>query len=158
MARTSSTTVNRSESRHPYHLIIGRKFNLSPLSVMFIIGFFGEGVLFLLLFLFCFCFFLGLHPQHMEVPRLGVKLELQLPAYSTSTATWNLSLIWAYTTADSNARFLTLWAKPGIEPASSWILFSFITHWAIMGTPWWIFQIFPPHSNVSEDKNRGYKT
>ena len=26
------------------------------------------------------------HLQHMEVPRLGVKYELQLPAYSTATA------------------------------------------------------------------------
>ena len=32
-------------------------------------------------------FFLGPHLQHMEVPRLGVKLELQLPAYTTATAT-----------------------------------------------------------------------
>ena len=31
--------------------------------------------------------FLGLHPQHMEVPRLGVESELQLPAYATATAT-----------------------------------------------------------------------
>ena len=29
--------------------------------------------------------FLGPHPQHMEVPRLGVQLELQLPAYATAT-------------------------------------------------------------------------
>ena len=35
--------------------------------------------------IFFFCF-LGLHLQHMEVPRLGVKLELQLPAYTTATA------------------------------------------------------------------------
>ena len=28
-----------------------------------------------------------LHPQHMEVPRLGVEFELQLPAYTTATAT-----------------------------------------------------------------------
>ena len=40
---------------------------------------------FLLLF---FCF-LGLHPRHMEVPRLGVKSEVQLPAYTT--VTWDLS-------------------------------------------------------------------
>uniref|UniRef100_A0A8D0YFV1 Roundabout guidance receptor 2 n=1 Tax=Sus scrofa TaxID=9823 RepID=A0A8D0YFV1_PIG len=38
----------------------------------------------------CFCFlhlfvFLGLHPQHMEVPRRGVKLELQLLVYTTAT-------------------------------------------------------------------------
>ena len=31
--------------------------------------------------------FLGPHPWHMEVPRLGVKLELQLPAYATATTT-----------------------------------------------------------------------
>ena len=40
---------------------------------------------------FCFGLFLGPHPQHMEVPRLGVKLELQLPAYATATATLDLS-------------------------------------------------------------------
>ena len=34
-----------------------------------------------------FFFFLGLHLQYMEVPRLGVKSELQLPAYTTVTAT-----------------------------------------------------------------------
>ena len=31
-----------------------------------------------------FCF-LGLHPQHMEVSRLGVKSEPQLPAYATAS-------------------------------------------------------------------------
>ena len=30
--------------------------------------------------------FLALHPQHMEVPRLGVQSELQLPACATATA------------------------------------------------------------------------
>ena len=30
--------------------------------------------------------FLGPHPQHTKVPRLGIKLELQLPAYATATA------------------------------------------------------------------------
>jgi len=34
--------------------------------------------------------FLGLH---MEVPRLGVESELQLPVYTTATATPDLSLI-----------------------------------------------------------------
>ena len=37
--------------------------------------------------LFCFCF-LGLHLQHMEVLRLGVKSELQLLAYAIATAKW----------------------------------------------------------------------
>ena len=41
---------------------------------------------------FFFCF-LGPHPHHMEVPKLEVKLELQLPAYTTTIATQNLSHI-----------------------------------------------------------------
>ena len=39
-----------------------------------------------------FCF-LGPHLWHMEVPRLGVELEPQLPAYFTATATPDPSLI-----------------------------------------------------------------
>ena len=35
--------------------------------------------------------FLRLHPWHMEVPRLGVKSELQLLAYTTTTANVGLS-------------------------------------------------------------------
>ena len=35
--------------------------------------------------------FLGPHLQHMEVPRLGVESELQLPAYARATATPDLS-------------------------------------------------------------------
>ena len=38
-------------------------------------------------------FFLGLHPWHMQVPRLGVKLELQLLVCTTVTATRDLSRI-----------------------------------------------------------------
>ena len=37
-----------------------------------------------------FCF-LELHPQYMGVPRLRVDSELQLPAYTTATATWDPS-------------------------------------------------------------------
>ena len=36
-------------------------------------------------------FFLGPHVRHMEVPRLGVESELQMPAYATATATRDLS-------------------------------------------------------------------
>ena len=32
-----------------------------------------------------FVLFLGPHPQHIEVPRLGLKSELQLPVYATAT-------------------------------------------------------------------------
>ena len=36
-----------------------------------------------ILFYFIFCF-LGFYLQHVEVPRLGVISELQLPAYATA--------------------------------------------------------------------------
>ena len=48
----------------------------------------------------------------MEIPRLGVQSELSLLGYIT---------------AHSNAGSLTHWARPGIEPASSWILVRFVS-------------------------------
>ena len=42
---------------------------------------------------FFFLVFLGLHLWHMEVPRLGVESELQLPAYSTAIAIRDLSCV-----------------------------------------------------------------
>ena len=42
---------------------------------------------------FFFFVFLGPHSQHMEVPRLGVKSELQLPASTRATATEDLSRV-----------------------------------------------------------------
>ena len=44
--------------------------------------------------LFFFFSFLGPHQWHMEVPRLGVESELQLPAYTTAIATRDLSHIY----------------------------------------------------------------
>ena len=46
-----------------------------------------------LLYLFVYFVFLGLHLQHMGVPRLGVELELQPPAYARATATRDLSRV-----------------------------------------------------------------
>ena len=61
--------------------------------------------------------------QHMEVLRLGVKLELQLPAYATATATRNIQAASeTYATACGNAGSPTHWVRPGIEPKSLWIL------------------------------------
>ena len=46
-----------------------------------------------LFFTYLFFIFLGPHPWHMEVPRLGLKSELQLQAYTAATAMQDLSLI-----------------------------------------------------------------
>ena len=42
---------------------------------------------------FFFLIFLGPHLRHIEVPRLEVKLELQLPTYTTATPTPDRSLV-----------------------------------------------------------------
>ena len=66
-------------------------------------------------FSFFFFFFFRATPKHMEVLRLGFKLELQLPEPAT------------YTTAHGNAGSLTHWTGPRIKSSSSWILVVFIT-------------------------------
>ena len=79
----------------------------------------------------------------MDVSSLAVKSELQLPAYTTATATQDPNCVCSLHTAHSNARSLTHWAGPGIKYASSWILVAFVTCWAPMGTlsngPTWDF-------------------
>ena len=61
-----------------------------------------------------FCFFvclsllfLGPHLWHMEVPRLGVTLELQLLAYATATATLDPSWVFDLCDSSCNVRSLT---------------------------------------------------
>ena len=54
-----------------------------------------------------FCVGGSAHSQHMEVPRLEVELELQLPAYTTATATRDPSSSVTYTTAHGNGGSLT---------------------------------------------------
>ena len=56
---------------------------------------------------FFFLSFLGLHPWHMEVSRLGVELELQLLAYTTAKQHGILATSATYTTAHGNAGSLT---------------------------------------------------
>ena len=89
---------------------------------------------FLLLLLLLFCLFRAT-PETCGSPRLGVKSQLQLPAYTTATVTQDPNHVSTYTTAQGDVGSLTHWARPGIEPASSWILVRFIKSGATMGTP-----------------------
>ena len=73
-AKVSCRVRADAGSAHPQH----RKSACHPVKQMSsLLGCFKK------IFFLCF---LGPHPQHMEVPRLGVESELQLPAYSTTTA------------------------------------------------------------------------
>ena len=85
-------------------------------------------------FFWLFLFFLGPQPQHMEVPRPGSNWSCscgptpQPQQHGIPAA----SVIYI---AHGNARSFTHWSRPGIEPASSWILVGFINHWAMTRTP-----------------------
>ena len=66
---------------------------------------------------FNFFVFLGPCLRHMEVPRLRVKSEpwlLACPSHSSAQSELCLQ--------PGNTGFFTHWTRPGIEPASSWIL------------------------------------
>ena len=73
-----------------------------------------------------FFFFLGLHPQHMEVPRLGVESELQLQAYSTATAILDQSCVCNLYHNSWQCWILNRLSQ-GIRPTFSWILLGFIS-------------------------------
>ena len=67
----------------------------------------------------------------MEVPRLGVKSELQLPGYTTATATLGRT----YTSAHSNAGSFNPMSEARDQTCilmnTSWVHYC----WALMGTP-----------------------
>ena len=63
----------------------------------------------------------------MEVPRLGVKLKLWLPAYAKPQQCQTQAACVTCRTPHGNARSLTHWVRPGIEPTSSWILVRFVS-------------------------------
>ena len=97
---------------------------------------------FLLIAEFSLCYFilfyfsfLGPHPRHTEVPRLGMELEPQLQRSQFPAASVIYTVL-----ACSNTGSLTQWARPRIEPTSSWILVGFLSHWVTTGTPLcWFF-------------------
>ena len=71
---------NNTGSFNPLGLA-GDQTHASTVTQTAALGFFFLIAFIYLLFIYCF---LGQHPWHMEIPRLGVKLELQLSAYITA--------------------------------------------------------------------------
>ena len=88
---------------------------------------------------FVFSLFLGSHPGHMEVPRLG----------------WNRNCSCWPNHSHSNMGSLTHWARPGIEPMPSWILVGFVNHWAMTGNSFHniYYWIYLKLIWIDEDKN-----
>ena len=77
----------------------------------------------------------------MEIPRLGVKSELEPLAYATAAQQCGIqAMSMTHTTAHGNDESLTHWASPRMEPESSWVLVGFVNCWAMKGTPQWLLE------------------
>ena len=63
----------------------------------------------------------------MEVPKLGVSLALQLPAYTTAIATPDPNRVCDLPHSSWQLWILNPLKRPGIKPVSSWIFVGFIT-------------------------------
>ena len=79
--------------------------------------------------------FLGPHPWHMEVPRLGVELELLLPAYTTATAMPNLSHICELHHSSRQWQILNPLSKARNWTCDLLNAGQICFHWATMWTP-----------------------
>ena len=62
----------------------------------------------------------------MEVPKLGVELELQLPADTTAVAMLDLSCVFDLHHSSWQHRILNPLSEARDEPATSWLLVGFI--------------------------------
>ena len=83
------STLDLLTHYHYLHLELSQHIKISMFKTKHLIY---ASMLKSLPFLFFLSFvFLGPHPQHMEVPRLGAESELLPPAYATATATWDPS-------------------------------------------------------------------
>ena len=82
-------------------------------------------------YFFSFVCFLGPHLRQVEVPRLGVEVELELPAYATATR----DPMCLRPTPQLTAGSLTHWERPGIELETSWFLVPIHFPCATTGTP-----------------------
>ena len=96
---------------------------------------FHDGCLLLVSFRFFSVFLLGPYTQHMEVPRLGVKLELQLLA----TATPDLSRVCDLHRSSRQRRILNLLIVPeaGDWTCNLMVPSRFCFRCAMTGTPCW---------------------
>ena len=81
----------------------------------------------LIFILFYFVFFLGPYYWHMEIPRLGLNQNCSRWPTPQLQQWWIWAWFSTFTTAHSNARSLTHWERPEIEPASLWMLIRFVS-------------------------------
>ena len=69
------------------------------------------------------------------IPQARNQIGAAAEVYATAMATLDPSHIYDLHHSCGNMGSLTHWVRPGIKPASSWILAWFLTHWTTRGTP-----------------------
>ena len=84
-------------------------------------------------FFFFFLVFLGLHLRHVEVPRLEVKLELQLPVLAT--AVQNLSHVHDLHHSSQQSQILKALSKARHQICVLMDASQICFRWAMIGTP-----------------------
>ena len=109
------------------------------------------------LFFLSFFFFLLFRaaPVAYEVPKLGVELEIQVPAYSRATATQDLSRVCDLHHSSWQCWILPMseardWTRILMDP--SWVCY----HWAMRGTPESCFLqlLFHKHAPVIKNSSK----
>ena len=107
-------------------------------------------VLLQLIFFFLLSF-LGLHPRHMKVHRLGIKSELQQPACTTAEATPDLSHISDLHHSSRQGRILNPLGKARDRTRDLMVPSRIRFHCATAGTPYepHIYSSFTFHFNYS---------
>ena len=91
-----------------------------------------------LMFCLLVCLFFGLvgpHLQQMEVPRLGVELELLLLAYNTATEKQDLSHVFNLYHSSQQCQNLNPLSKARYQNCVLMDTSQVCYHWATMGTP-----------------------
>ena len=84
-----------------------------------------------------FGFFLGLHQWHMEVPRLGVESELQVPTYTRATATPDQSHVCDLHHSSQQRQFLNPLSEARDKTRNLTVPSRIHFHCTTTGTPMW---------------------
>ena len=99
-------------------------------------------------FSFFFCL-LGWHLRHMELPRLGVELELQLPTYATATTTLDQTHVCDLHHSSWQCWTLNPLSEAGDQTCNLMAPSQIHFHCAMMGTPTFTFKL-----NLSSSSNK----
>ena len=115
-----------------HHLVMQLNWAIFPNFPIEIFIYFKK--LFTYLFIFNFYLFIYLAfwlfratLQHMEVPRLGVELELQPPAYARATTTWDSSCVCNLHHSSQQRRILNPLSEARDQTQTLWMLVGLLT-------------------------------